>query len=177
MISKQEEVITLKEIISECRLELLQEGIGFREDIKLGIMIEVPSAAIMADLLASHVDFFSIGTNDLIQYVCAVDRMNEEINEIYDPLNPAVLRLISHVIKVGEETSTEVSICGEMASDEKMTDILLGFGLTKFSINPSKILRLKKVIRDLSFEKTRAISKKVLKLSSSSEIKNYLNLA
>jgi phosphotransferase system enzyme I (PtsI) len=177
MISKQEEVITLKEIISECRLELLQEGIGFREDIKIGIMIEVPSAAIMADLFANHVDFFSIGTNDLIQYVCAVDRMNEEINEIYDPLNPAVLRLISHVIKVGEETNTEVSICGEMASDEKMIDILLGFGLTKFSMNPSKILRLKKVIRDLSFEKTRAISKKVLNLSSSSEIKTYLNLA
>jgi phosphotransferase system enzyme I (PtsI) len=175
MISKLEEVLTLKEIISECRLELLQEGIGFREDIKLGIMIEVPSAAIMADLLAIHVDFFSIGTNDLIQYVCAVDRMNEEINEIYDPLNPAVLRLISHVIKVGEKTNTEVSICGEMASDDKITEILLGFGLSKFSINPSNILKLKKVIRNLSFEKARIVSKKVLNLSSSSEIKNYLN--
>lgn len=175
MISKLEEVLILKEIISECHLELRQEGLSFREDIKLGIMIEVPSAAIMADFLASHVDFFSIGTNDLIQYVCAVDRLNEEINEIYDPLNPAVLRLISHVIKVGEETNTEVSICGEMAGNEKMTQILLGFGLSKFSMNPSNILGIKKLIRELHFERARVVSKEILNLPSSFEIKNYLN--
>jgi phosphotransferase system enzyme I (PtsI) len=175
MISKLEEVLILKELISECRLELRQEGLSYREDIKLGIMIEVPSAAIISDLLASHVDFFSIGTNDLIQYVCAADRMNEEIHEIYDPLNPAVLRLIYNVIKVGEETNTEVSICGELAGNHKMTQILLGFGLAKFSMNPGNILGIKKLIRELSFEKARVISKEVLKLSSSSEIKNYFD--
>jgi phosphoenolpyruvate-protein phosphotransferase (PTS system enzyme I) len=174
MISGLEEIEASKKLLDECREELLQEGIPFAPKIKVGIMIEIPSAAIMADLLAEHVDFFSIGTNDLIQYVCAVDRMNENIHSLYDPFHPGVLRLINMVIKAGEARGIEVAMCGEMAANEALTEILLGMGLTHFSMAPGSILKTKKMVREISFEKSQALAKKILTLPSAKAIKDYL---
>ncbi len=174
MISGLEEIEASKQLLDECREELLQEGIPFAPKIRVGIMIEIPSAAIMADLLSEHVDFFSIGTNDLIQYVCAVDRMNENIHSLYDPFHPGVLRLINMVIKAGESRGIEVAMCGEMAANEALTEILLGMGLTHFSMAPGSILKTKKMIREMSFEKGQSLTQKVLILPSGKAIRDYL---
>lgn len=174
MISGLEEIEASKQLLDECREELLQEGIPFAPKIRVGIMIEIPSAAIMADLLSEHVDFFSIGTNDLIQYVCAVDRMNENIHSLYDPFHPGVLRLINMVIKAGKARGIEVAMCGEMAANEALTEILLGMGLTHFSMAPGSILKTKKMIREMSFEKGQSLTQKVLILPSGKAIRDYL---
>ncbi len=175
MISGLEEIEAAKAIMDECRSELLKEGLKFAPDIKVGIMIEIPSAAIMADLLAEHVDFFSIGTNDLIQYVCAVDRMNENIHSLYDPFHPGVLRLIHQVIKAGEARGIEVAMCGEMAANEALTEILLGMGLTHFSMAPGSILKTKKTVREMDFKKSQKLAAKVMTLPSGKAIRDYLN--
>ena len=175
MISGLEEVLLAKEILDECKLELDKNGISYSKTVKIGIMIEIPSAAIMSDLLAQHVDFFSIGTNDLIQYTCAVDRMNEKVHHLYDPFHPAVLRLISQVISAGNKAGIEVAMCGEMASNQKLTEVLLGMGLTHFSMTPSAILKTRKTIRNLDYKKAQIKAAKVLTLSSGKEIVDFLD--
>jgi phosphotransferase system enzyme I (PtsI) len=175
MISALEEIEEAKAILKECQAELLIEGVSYSKELRLGIMIEIPSAAIMADLFAKHVDFFSIGTNDLIQYVCAVDRMNENIHNLYDPFHPGVLRLIEQVIKAGESNQIEVAMCGEMAANESLTEILLGMGLTHFSMAPGGIPKTKKIIQEKTFKVASDRSKKVLTLASGSIIKDYLD--
>lgn len=175
MISGLEEVLLAKEILDECKLELEKNGISYSKTVKMGIMIEIPSAAIMSDLLAQHVDFFSIGTNDLIQYTCAVDRMNEKVHHLYDPFHPAVLRLISQVISAGNKAGIEVAMCGEMASNQKLTEVLLGMGLTHFSMTPSAILKTRKNIRNLDYKKAQIKAAKVLTLSSGKEIVDFLD--
>lgn len=175
MISGLEEIEAANALLDECRTELTKEGLSFAQKIKVGIMIEIPSAAIMADLLAEHVDFFSIGTNDLIQYVCAVDRMNENIHSLYDPFHPGVLRLINQVIKAGEARGIEVAMCGEMAANEALTEILLGMGLTHFSMAPGSILKTKKIIREMDFGKSQKLAAKVMTLPSGKAIRDYLN--
>jgi phosphotransferase system enzyme I (PtsI) len=175
MISALEEIEEAKAILKECQAELLIEGVSYSKELRLGIMIEIPSAAIMADLFAKHVDFFSIGTNDLIQYVCAVDRMNENIHSLYDPFHPGVLRLIEQVIKAGESNQIEVAMCGEMAANESLTEILLGMGLTHFSMAPGSIPKTKKIIQEKTFKMASDRSKKVLTLASGSMIKDYLD--
>lgn len=174
MISGLEEIEAARNILEEAKSELLKEGFKVSDKIRIGIMIEIPSAAIMADLLARHVDFFSIGTNDLIQYVCAVDRMNENIHNLYDPFHPGVLRLIGEVIRAGEKHGIEVAMCGEMAANEALTEILLGMGLTHFSMAPGSILKTKKLLRDMSFKNAQAVARKVLDLPSGRAIKEYL---
>lgn len=174
MISGLEEIEAARVLYEEARDELRLEGILFAEKIRIGIMIEIPSAAIMSDLLAHHVDFFSIGTNDLIQYVCAVDRMNENIHSLYDPFHPGVLRLISQVIKAGEAAGIEVAMCGEMAANEALTEILLGMGLTHFSMAPGSILKTKKMIREMDYQKSKRLSEKALSLPSGKSIRDYL---
>jgi len=146
MISSVEEVVKAKEVLEEAKAELREEGQPFDEHVKVGIMVEIPSAAVAADLLAPEVDFFSIGTNDLTQYTLAVDRDNEKVREYYNPLHPAVLRLIKRVIDVGNAFGKEVAMCGELAGDDKATEILLGLGLQVFSMTPSSIPRVKKVV-------------------------------
>lgn len=175
MISGLEEIEAAKALLDECRSELTKEGLKFAPAIKVGIMIEIPSAAIMSDLLAEHVDFFSIGTNDLIQYVCAVDRMNENIHSLYDPFHPGVLRLIQQVIKAGEARGIEVAMCGEMAANEALTEILLGMGLTHFSMAPGSILKTKKIVREMDFKKSQKLAAKVMTLPSGKAIRDYLN--
>ncbi|HXH32401.1 MAG TPA: phosphoenolpyruvate--protein phosphotransferase [Bacteriovoracaceae bacterium] len=175
MISNLEEVLEARSLLTEIAFELKAQGVPVSADIMIGIMIEVPSAALLADVLAQHVDFFSIGTNDLIQYLCAVDRMNESIKELYDPYHPAVLRLIGQVIRAAQDQKIKVSMCGEMASLPGLSQVLLGLGLREFSMNPASILRMKKLVRATKLEDARDLSKKMLGLSSGREIKLYLD--
>jgi phosphotransferase system enzyme I (PtsI) len=114
----------------------------------IGIMIEVPSAAIMAHMFTPHVDFISIGTNDLIQYTLAIDRIDDEVNYLYDPLNPAVIQLIANVLRAGQQNQTPVTMCGEMAGDPNYTRLLLGMGLTEFSMHPNSLPQVKHIIAD-----------------------------
>lgn len=174
MISNLAEVKQARALLEEARAEVKALGLEVAEKIKVGIMIEIPSAAVIADVLAKHVDFFSIGTNDLIQYVCAVDRMNENVHDLYDPFHPAVLRLINHVIIEGHKAGIEVGMCGEMASNELLTEVLLGMGLTHFSMAPSGILRTRNKISKANFSKAKMVAGEVLKMSDSNEIRNYL---
>lgn len=165
MISSVEEVVKAKEVLEEAKAELREEGQPFDEHVKVGIMVEIPSAAVAADLLAPEVDFFSIGTNDLTQYTLAVDRDNEKVREYYNPLHPAVLRLIKRVIDVGNTFGKEVAMCGELAGDDKATEILLGLGLQVFSMTPSSIPRVKKVVLSTNNEEAQAIAKKAAALA------------
>ncbi|PAB59804.1 phosphoenolpyruvate--protein phosphotransferase [Anaeromicrobium sediminis] len=174
MISSLEELLRAKEILEECKVELDSEKIGYSNNIEVGMMIEVPAAAIISDILAKHVDFFSIGTNDLIQYTTAVDRMNEKIHNLYNPFNPAVLRLIKMVIDNGHKNEIWVGMCGEMAGDKRMIPILLGFGLDEFSMSASSILPARNLIRSLSYSQMKDFSDKILGMATAQEIESYI---
>lgn len=149
MISGVGEYLTAMEIVEECKRELDAAGIPYSDNIEWGTMIEIPSAALCAEELAKHADFFSIGTNDLIQYTLAVDRNNEKVSQIYDPMHPAVLRLIKMTIDAAHKHGKWVGMCGEMAGDEKAIPLLLEYGLDEFSVNPSSVLQLKRMIMEL----------------------------
>jgi phosphotransferase system enzyme I (PtsI) len=174
MISVLAELREAKGIVVEVKDKLEKEGIEFDVNIKTGVMIEVPSAAMAADLFAREADFFSIGSNDLCQYMLAADRMSKHVNYLYDPLNIGVLRLIKQVIDKGHENHIQVGMCGEMASNPDNAAILLGFGLDEFSMVPAAIPPIKKVIRNLSFQKAKAIGEAVLTMENSKEISNYI---
>jgi phosphotransferase system enzyme I (PtsI) len=174
MISNVQEIRSAKEVLAEAKAELLNEGIAFNAGIKVGIMIEIPSAAVTADILAKEVDFFSIGTNDLCQYTLAVDRMNEKISHLYDPFNPGVLRLISNVIEQGHKHGIHVGMCGEMASDPIATLLLLGMGLDDFSMSAASIPAIKNVIINRSMTEAKEIYQKVMQMDDSKEIMTYL---
>ena len=175
MISNIQEIRAAKSILEEAKTALQVEGLAFKYGIKTGIMIEIPSAAITADLLAKEVDFFSIGTNVLCQYTLAVDRMNEKITHLYDPFNPAVLRLISFIIEQGEKHNIHVGMCGEMAGDPLVTLLLLGMGLKDFSMSAASIPAVKKIIINTSGERVREIWERVKGMDSSEEILAYLS--
>jgi phosphoenolpyruvate-protein phosphotransferase (PTS system enzyme I) len=174
MISNVQEIRSAKKMLSEAKAELLNEGIAFNDDIKVGIMIEVPSAAVTADILAKEVDFFSIGTNDLCQYTLAVDRMNEKIAHLYNPFDPGVLRLISNVIEQGHKHDIHVGICGEMASDPMATLLLLGMGLDDFSMSAAAIPAIKNVIINHSLGEAKEIYKNVMEMDNPEDIVTYL---
>ena len=163
MITCYDEVLHAKRILNQAADSLDKEGIGFDKNIEIGIMIEVPSAAILADMMAKEVDFFSIGTNDLVQYSLAVDRGNTQVAHLYQPLNPAIIRLIKHVADVAIDHGLKISMCGEMASDPVNMTILLGLGMDKFSVNPPSIPIIKRMIRLLNVEDARLFIKEVLK--------------
>lgn len=175
MISGLQEILSAKEVIEEVKQELRNEGIAFSEEVQVGIMIEIPSAAVISDILAKHVDFLSIGTNDLVQYTLAVDRMNEKISHMYDPYNPAVLRLIKTVIDNGHNEGIMVGMCGEMAGEQGAIPVLLGFGLDEFSMSAASVLNARKLIRGLEFNKAKELGEKVLTLSTSAEIRECIN--
>ena len=174
MISRHEEVLAAKKLLINAADSLDKEGIGFDADIEVGIMIEVPSAAIMADVLAKDIDFFSIGTNDLIQYSLAVDRINRQVSHLYQPLNPAIIRMIKHVTDIAKSSNVEVCICGEMASDPLSLPILLGLGINRLSMNPQSIPLIKKTIRALNVKDTTLFIKDVLKMTSEKAILEIL---
>jgi phosphotransferase system enzyme I (PtsI) len=174
MISSLEEVRKTKEIVHEVQRELRAEGEPSGEGIQLGIMIEVPSAALVADQLAPHVDFFSIGTNDLIAYSIAVDRANERVAGLYQPSHPAVLRLLKSVIEAGMKAGKSVSVCGEMSSDLNFTMVLLGLGLRNFSVVSPVIPDLKKLIRTVSIAEAEAIAAKALGFDDGGALVEFL---
>jgi phosphotransferase system enzyme I (PtsI) len=177
MISGIEEIREAKRIFNEVKNELLAEGTELGNDIEIGIMIEVPSAVIVAEELAKEVDFFSIGTNDLIQYVLAIDRINERVTYLYEPLHPAVLRLIKQVVDIGHRAGIRVAMCGEMAGEPAYTMILLGLELDELSMNPLAIPRVKKIIRGATLKESKALLNKVMTLSSTSEIRAFVDAA
>lgn len=173
MIASVEEVKQANAMLEECKAELTAEGKEFNKDIKVGIMIEVPAAAVISPILAKYVDFFSIGTNDLCQYTLAVDRMNESIGSLYQPLHPGVLRLIKHVIDASHEQGKFTGMCGELASDPVATMILLGLGLDEFSMTASSIPLIKKILRSVSKAECEEVANKALSMDTAEEITDY----
>ena len=173
MIASVEEVKQANAMLEECKAELTAEGKEFNKAIKVGIMIEVPAAAVISPILAKYVDFFSIGTNDLCQYTLAVDRMNESIGSLYQPLHPGVLRLIKHVIDSSHEQGKFTGMCGELASDPVATMILLGLGLDEFSMTASSIPLIKKILRSVSKAECEEVANKALSMDTAEEITDY----
>ncbi|MCD6574149.1 phosphoenolpyruvate--protein phosphotransferase [Candidatus Aerophobetes bacterium] len=174
LVSSLEEVREANHILLEVKNQLEKEGVSFSNSVEVGIMIEVPSAAIIADVLAKEVDFFSLGTNDLIQYTLAVDRVNEKVAHLYQPLHPTILRLIDSVVKAAHRENIWVGACGEMANDPLGMPVLLGLGVDELSVAPTSILEVKKVIRSISWEETQRIASHLLSLSTSQQTRRYL---
>lgn len=170
MISNVEEIKKANDILKEVKEELSSQGIPYDTKLQVGIMVEIPSAAVIADILAQEVDFFSIGSNDLIQYTLAVDRMNEHISHLYEPFHPAVLRLIKNVIDASHRAGKWTGMCGEMAGDTLAAPILLGMGLDEFSMSAVSIPRIKKVIRSLTYDEAKRLATQVLDIGCPKEI-------
>ncbi len=175
MISGVAEFLGALKVFEEAKSELRREKKPFDPDVEVGIMIEVPSAAIVADHLAKHVAFFSIGTNDLLQYCLAIDRGNEHVDYLYEPLHPALLRTIKGVIDVANRAGIDVSVCGEMAGDPSCTMALLALGLKQLSMNALAILRVKKIVRSIRYSDMMSLGEKILEFSTTSEVESYIN--
>lgn len=174
MIAGLGELRKANAILDEVKLNLREEKIPFNDNIQVGVMIEVPSAVMVADLLAKEADFFSIGTNDLIQYTLAVDRTNEKTAHLYQPFHPAVLRMIKVVIDAGHKEGLQVSLCGEMAGEPSQALLLIGMGIDTLSTSSNSILPIKKLIRSMHFEDAQNLLCKVLDLSTAEEIEEYV---
>jgi phosphotransferase system enzyme I (PtsI) len=174
MISGIEEIRQTKTILEEVKKDLARAKIPFDEKMEIGAMIEIPSASDIADILAREVDFFSIGTNDLIQYALAVDRINEHVSYLYEPLHPAVLRIIRWVVQSGHQAGIPVAICGEMAAEPAYAVVLLGLGLDEFSMNPVSIPKVKKVLRMSRFEESRWLVEQLFQFATASEIERFV---
>lgn len=173
MISIREELVEAKKILEECKRELKKEGREYNENIEVGAMIEVPSAALISDILAKEVDFFSIGTNDLIQYSLAVDRGNEKVAYLYEPGHPGVLRLIKKVIDSAHKENIWVGMCGEMASSPLFAFLVLGLGIDELSVPPPMLLKVKKILREINLSDAKRVAEKALNLSSSKEVEKF----
>ncbi|HVR73117.1 MAG TPA: phosphoenolpyruvate--protein phosphotransferase [Planctomycetota bacterium] len=174
MVSGLDELRRAKGIIADVQDELSREGVHFAPHIPLGIMVEVPSTALMADLFAKEVDFFSIGTNDLVQYCLAVDRVNERVAHLYKPAHPAILRLITAVIDAGHRQGIDVSICGEMSSEPIYTILLLGLGLRSFSVSPISIPTVKRLIRQVNMRDAAEVARTCLRYETAEECQEFL---
>ncbi len=174
MLSNINEMQQVLQMIDEIKNELAQEAIPFDRDISVGGMIEVPAAAVCADVFARHLDFLSIGTNDLIQYTMAIDRVNDEVNYLYDPLHPAVLRLIQQSLKAGEKAGIPVAMCGEMAGEIEYTRLLLGLGLREFSVHPAVLLEVKQIIMHSRIKDLEKLARKALNASSGAEVRQLM---
>jgi phosphotransferase system enzyme I (PtsI) len=174
MVTEIEEVLEVKDVFEDVKRELRRKGEAFDEKIPLGIMIEVPAAAALADIMLKEVDYVSIGTNDLIQYYLAVDRSNEFVSYLFKPFHPAVIRLIRSVIQAARKAEKDVIVCGEMAADTPSAIVLLGFGLRTFSMNPIFIPRVKKALRSVECRTAEKIAEETLKLRSAQEIEEYV---
>lgn len=171
MIIKVSELREIKKTLAECRQELVERGLEGEFDVKIGVMVETPASAVISDLLAREVDFFSIGTNDLTQYTLAVDRGNEMISELYDPFSPAVLRLIQKTIDSSHIERKWTGMCGELAGDELATPLLIGMGLDEFSMSAISIPKVKSIIRQLKYSECRTLVAQCLTMTSSRAIK------
>lgn len=179
MISTVDEVLQVKTLINQCQQELQEQGVPFSREIEIGIMIEVPSAAFHAEALAKHVDFFSIGTNDLIQYTMAADRMNASVRYLYKPTQPAVVKMIHHVIKAGHKAGIWVGMCGEAAAHPMMIPLLIGMGLDEFSVSPASVLKTRWQIHHMETASSKILVEEVLTQETADAIEEcihrYLN--
>lgn len=174
MIASLQELRQANQVLEEVKQELINEKVPFNPEMEVGMMIEIPAAAIIADQLAKEVDFFSIGTNDLIQYTMAADRMNEQVSYLYQPFNPAVLRLIHMVIQAAHKEGKWAGMCGEMAGHLTAIPILLGMGLDEFSMSASSVLPARSLIRKLNVSEMKNVAQKVLQMETAEEIKEYV---
>jgi len=174
MIAGPGELRAANSILKGVKERLREKGMPFNENMPVGVMIEVPSAAMTADLLAKECNFFSIGTNDLIQYTLAVDRANEKMAQFYEPGHPAVLRLIRRTISAAHDANIKVSVCGEMASDPTLAVILLGLGLDSFSMSPSSIPVIKRALRRIRFSDAQDLARQALRLSTGQEVEEFM---
>jgi phosphotransferase system enzyme I (PtsI) len=170
-----DEVREARDVVRQVQRELSAAGERFNPEVPMGAMIEVPSAALMARTLAREVDFLSLGTNDLVQYVLAADREDEGVARYYQPLHPGVLRLIQLVVEAAASADRELTICGEMAGDPRLTGLLLGLGLREFSVAPGEMLEVKDAIRRTSLDEARVLARDALELGSVAEIEALLS--
>ena len=170
LITTVDELRACLALLEECKSDLEAQGVTYDPEVPVGIMVEVPSCALTAEAFASEVSFFSIGTNDLIQYLMAIDRNNESVAGLYDPMHPAVLKCIGHVCEVARARGLRVSVCGEVASDPVMTPLLVGLGVTELSMAPAALLEVKAAVRNLSYEKCRRMARRALKAGTGPEV-------
>jgi phosphotransferase system enzyme I (PtsI) len=175
MVSCVSEMRYCRRVLEDVKTELRMEGIDFAAEIPFGAMIEVPSAAVTADLIAKECDFLSIGTNDLVQYSLAVDRGNKYVDQLYRAFNPGVLRFIKETIRQGHEQGVWVGMCGEMASDPLATMALIGMGLDEFSVSPVSLLVIKEIVRRVNFDECENLADRVLSYATPDEVEAYLN--
>ncbi len=175
MISNILEIRKAKSILEEAKNELKYEKIPFNDSIEIGIMVETPAVAIRSDIFAKEVDFFSIGTNDLIQYTLAVDRENQNISYLYSQYDPAVLKLIKMIIDNGHKAGIRVNMCGEAAADERLIPVLLAMGLDGFSMNPSSILKARWIIRDTLREEIQPKIEALLNLPTAEDVERFID--
>ena len=174
MISSIRELRAAKAILRECLEELRNTGVRACENVQVGMMVEIPSAAVLADLFAREVDFFSIGTNDLIQYTIAADRGNQAVANLYSPCHPSVLRLIRNTVQAAHDNGIPCGMCGEMAGDPLLTPLLLGLGLDELSMNPLMVPRVRKRMSELDSTACRALAEEALQLATVEEIEQLL---
>jgi phosphoenolpyruvate-protein phosphotransferase (PTS system enzyme I) len=174
MISGVEEIEAANKLLNDARKELLSKNIAFDKGMEVGVMIEIPSAALIADIIAKKVDFFSIGTNDLIQYALAVDRSNEKIAYLYEPVHPAVLRLIKNIIEAAHKNGIWVGMCGEMASEVAFAPLLVGLGLDEFSVPAVSVPQIKRIIRAVIYEDARKLAERASLLSTGKEVEDLI---
>ena len=174
MISNREEVVAVRKRLKRVADKLRKQGAEVADDIPIGAMIEVPAAAIALHAFVDLVDFLSIGTNDLVQYLLAADRNNDALGELYSPLNPGVVRLLKHIINVANEHQTPVAVCGEIAGDAKLAPLLLALGLTEFSLHPATLLEVRKAIRHSDLAVLKARTDKLLQARDRTGIENWL---
>ncbi|MFO0824279.1 MAG: phosphoenolpyruvate--protein phosphotransferase [Gemmataceae bacterium] len=163
-----------KTLLNEVKEDLEDAGIPFKRNLPVGTMIEVPSAALLADVLAREVDFFSIGTNDLVQYTLAADRNNENVAHLYNPSDPAVLRLIKKVVEAAEKQQIEVNVCGEMSGEPLYAPLLVGLGLRQLSVTPRKVPELKRVIRQLRLDEAKRLADQALNMDTARQVGSFL---
>ncbi len=176
MLSNLKEVRQVLSIIDELKLDLSQQNLAFDTNLKVGAMIEIPAAAVCANLFAKYLDFLSIGTNDLIQYTVAIDRVNDEVNYLYDPLHPAVIKLIHNTLQAGAAADIPVGMCGEMAGDIRYTRLLLGLGLREFSVHPGGILEVKQIVNNSDVGELTQIAENALTMESGKEIADLMEI-
>ena len=174
MVGTLEELHRAKAVLGEARASLQRDGLPFNDEIEVGIMIEVPAAVFVADHLASEVDFFSLGTNDLTQYTMAADRGNARVSGLINPFNPAVIRAIDHTARAARERGIWIGMCGEMAGNPLAAPMLVGMGLTELSMSAPAIPGVKEALREITSEKAEKIARRVLTMASAAEIEQYL---
>ncbi len=174
MIATINEFKDAKALFEECKAELIAEGVAVSDDIQVGMMVEIPAAAVLADEFSKYADFFSIGTNDLIQYSMAADRMSQKVAYLYQPYNPAILRLVNMTIQGAHKNGKWVGMCGAMAGEPYAVPILLGLGLDEFSMSVTQILKARKVVNGLSFEEMKDLAAKCLNMDTAQEVLDYV---